>query len=113
MIAADVLVSVRPVVSGASTCETTAPIRAERGADQHRSADGRNADVAVAIGGGSAIDAVKAAGFLAHPLGQLPDRGVDRCAVQCAVGHLHRERGVRGVPVLPRNPDLVLVDSQR
>ncbi len=35
------------------------------------------ADVAVALGGGSTINAVKAAGYLAGmPLGQLPDRRV-------------------------------------
>ena len=63
------------------------------------------ADVAVAVGGGSTIDAVKAAGYLAgHPLGELPDGRLHRRAVQRPVGDLHRGRRVRGVPVLPAQP---------
>jgi glycerol dehydrogenase len=71
------------------------------------------ADVAIAVGGGSTIDAVKAAGFLAGiRWGNCPT--VASTDAPCsALSVIYTEDGeFEEYRFFPRNPDLVLVDSQ-
>ena len=71
------------------------------------------ADVAVAIGGGSAIDTVKAAGHLAGIRWANCPTVASTDAPCSALSVLYTEAGeFHEYRFLPRNPDLVLVDSQ-
>jgi glycerol dehydrogenase len=71
------------------------------------------ADVAVAIGGGSAIDAVKAAGFLAGIRWANCPTVASTDAPCSALSVIYTESGeFEEYRFFPRNPDLVLVDSQ-
>ena len=64
-----------------------------------------NADIAIAIGGGSTIDAVKASGYLAGiRWANCPTVASTDAPVQRPFGHLHRNRGIRGIPFLPAEP---------
>jgi glycerol dehydrogenase len=71
------------------------------------------ADVVVAVGGGSAIDAVKAAGFLAGVRWANCPTVASTDAPCSALSVIYTETGeFEEYRFFPRNPDLVLVDSQ-
>jgi glycerol dehydrogenase len=71
------------------------------------------ADVVVAVGGGSAIDAVKAAGFLAGIRWANCPTVASTDAPCSALSVIYTEDGeFEEYRFFPRNPDLVLVDSQ-
>ena len=71
------------------------------------------ADVAVAIGGGSTIDAVKAAGHLAGIRWANVPTVASTDAPCSALSVIYTEDGeFEAYRFFPRNPDLVLVDSQ-
>lgn len=72
-----------------------------------------NADIAVAVGGGSTIDAVKAAGFLAGIRWANCPTVASTDAPCSALSVIYTEAGeFEEYRFFPRNPDLVLVDSQ-
>jgi glycerol dehydrogenase len=72
-----------------------------------------NADIAIAIGGGSTIDAVKAAGFLAGIRWANCPTVASTDAPCSALSVIYTETGeFEEYRFFPRNPDLVLVDSQ-
>ena len=71
------------------------------------------ADVVVAIGGGSTIDAVKSAGFLAGIRWVTVPSVASTDAPTSALAVVYTEDGAfEEYRFFPRNPDLVLVDSQ-
>lgn len=71
------------------------------------------ADIAVAIGGGSTIDAVKAAGFLAGIRWANAPTVASTDAPCSALSVIYTDAGeFEEYRFFPRNPDLVLVDSQ-
>lgn len=71
------------------------------------------ADVIVAIGGGSTIDAVKASGFLAGIRWVTVPSVASTDAPTSALAVVYTEDGTfEEYRFFPRNPDLVLVDSQ-
>ncbi|RRO14919.1 glycerol dehydrogenase [Saccharopolyspora rhizosphaerae] len=71
------------------------------------------ADVLVAIGGGSTIDAVKAAGHLAGVRWANAPTVASTDAPCSALSVIYTEEGeFEAYRFFPRNPDLVLVDSQ-
>ena len=71
------------------------------------------ADVAVAVGGGSVIDTVKAAGFLAGIRWANCPTVASTDAPCSALSVIYTENGeFEEYRFFPRNPDLVLVDSQ-
>ncbi|MHA7239270.1 glycerol dehydrogenase [Arthrobacter sp. TMS1-12-1] len=71
------------------------------------------ADVAVAVGGGSTIDAVKASGFLAGIRWVTVPTVASTDAPTSALAVVYTEDGTfEEYRFFPRNPDLVLVDSQ-
>ena len=71
------------------------------------------ADVVVAVGGGSAIDTVKAAGFLAGIRWANCPTVASTDAPCSALSVIYTEDGeFEEYRFFPRNPDLVLVDSQ-
>lgn len=71
------------------------------------------ADVVVAIGGGSTIDAVKASGFLAGIRWVTVPSVASTDAPTSALAVVYTEDGAfEEYRFFPRNPDLVLVDSQ-
>lgn len=71
------------------------------------------ADVAVAVGGGSTIDAVKASGFLAGIRWANCPTVASTDAPCSALAVIYTEGGeFEEYRFFPRNPDLVLVDSQ-
>ena len=71
------------------------------------------ADVAVAVGGGSTIDAVKAAGYLAGIRWANCPTVASTDAPCSALSVIYTEDGeFEEYRFFPRNPDLVLVDSQ-
>ncbi|MCH1881962.1 glycerol dehydrogenase [Agrococcus sp. ARC_14] len=71
------------------------------------------ADVVVAVGGGSTIDAVKAAGFLAGIRWVTVPSVASTDAPTSALSVVYTEDGAfEEYRFFPRNPDLVLVDSQ-
>jgi glycerol dehydrogenase len=71
------------------------------------------ADVAVAVGGGSTIDAVKAAGFLSGIRWVTVPTVASTDAPTSALAVVYTEDGAfEEYRFFPRNPDLVLVDSQ-
>lgn len=71
------------------------------------------ADVVVAIGGGSTIDAVKAAGHLAGIRWANAPTVASTDAPCSALSVIYTEEGeFEAYRFFPRNPDLVLVDSQ-
>ena len=71
------------------------------------------ADVVVAVGGGSTIDAVKAAGFLAGIRWANCPTVASTDAPCSALSVIYTEDGeFEEYRFFPRNPDLVLVDSQ-
>lgn len=71
------------------------------------------ADIVVAVGGGSAIDAVKAAGFLAGIRWANCPTVASTDAPCSALSVIYTEDGeFEEYRFFPRNPDLVLVDSQ-
>lgn len=73
----------------------------------------KDADIAVAVGGGSAIDAVKAAGFLAGIRWANCPTVASTDAPCSALSVIYTEDGeFEEYRFFPRNPDLVLVDSQ-
>lgn len=73
----------------------------------------KGADVAVAVGGGSAIDAVKAAGHLAGIRWANCPTVASTDAPCSALSVIYTEDGeFEEYRFFPRNPDLVLVDSQ-
>lgn len=70
-------------------------------------------DIAVAVGGGSAIDAVKAAGFIAGIRWANCPTVASTDAPCSALSVIYTEDGeFEEYRFFPRNPDLVLVDSQ-
>lgn len=70
-------------------------------------------DVVVAVGGGGAIDAVKAAGFLAGVRWANCPTVASTDAPCSALSVIYTENGeFEEYRFFPRNPDLVLVDSQ-
>ena len=72
-----------------------------------------NTDIAVAVGGGSTIDAVKAAGFLAGIRWANCPTVASTDAPCSALSVIYTEDGeFEEYRFFPRNPDLVLVDSQ-
>lgn len=74
---------------------------------------GANADVVVAVGGGSTIDAVKASGFLAGIRWVTVPTVASTDAPTSALAVIYTEDGAfEEYRFFPRNPDLVLVDSQ-
>lgn len=74
---------------------------------------GANADVVVAVGGGSTIDAVKASGFLAGIRWVTVPTVASTDAPTSALAVVYTEDGAfEEYRFFPRNPDLVLVDSQ-
>ena len=71
------------------------------------------ADVLVAVGGGSTIDAVKASGFLAGIRWATVPTVASTDAPTSALAVVYTEDGAfEEYRFFPRNPDLVLVDSQ-
>ncbi len=71
------------------------------------------ADVVVAVGGGSTIDAVKASGFLAGIRWATVPSVASTDAPTSALAVVYTEDGAfEEYRFFPRNPDLVLVDSQ-
>lgn len=71
------------------------------------------ADVAVAVGGGSTIDAVKAAGYLAGSRWANCPTVASTDAPCSALSVIYTEEGeFEEYRFFPRNPELVLVDSQ-
>lgn len=71
------------------------------------------ADVVVAVGGGSTIDAVKASGFLAGIRWVTVPTVASTDAPTSALAVVYTEEGAfEEYRFFPRNPDLVLVDSQ-
>ncbi|RFA08614.1 glycerol dehydrogenase [Subtercola boreus] len=71
------------------------------------------ADVVVAVGGGSTIDAVKASGFLAGIRWVTVPSVASTDAPTSALAVVYTEEGAfEEYRFFPRNPDLVLVDSQ-
>ncbi|WP_311037603.1 glycerol dehydrogenase [Streptomyces luomodiensis] len=71
------------------------------------------ADVVVAVGGGSTIDAVKAAGFLAGTRWANCPTVASTDAPCSALAVIYTDDGAfEEYRFFPRNPDLVLVDSQ-
>ncbi|MGK9149306.1 glycerol dehydrogenase [Plantibacter flavus] len=71
------------------------------------------ADVVVAVGGGSTIDAVKAAGYLAGVRWVTVPSVASTDAPTSALAVVYTEDGeFEEYRFFPRNPDLVLVDSQ-
>ena len=71
------------------------------------------ADVIVAIGGGSTIDAVKASGFLSAIRWATVPTVASTDAPTSALAVIYTEDGAfEEYRFFPRNPDLVLVDSQ-
>ncbi|GAB3402276.1 glycerol dehydrogenase [Schumannella luteola] len=73
----------------------------------------RSADVVVAVGGGSTIDAVKAAGFLAGIRWVTVPSVASTDAPTSALSVVYTEAGeFEEYRFFPRNPDLVLVDTQ-
>jgi glycerol dehydrogenase len=71
------------------------------------------ADVAVAIGGGSTIDAVKAAGYIAGIRWANAPTVASTDAPCSALSVIYTDSGeFEEYRFFPRNPDLVLVDSQ-
>jgi glycerol dehydrogenase len=71
------------------------------------------ADIAIAVGGGSVIDAVKAAGFLAGIRWANCPTVASTDAPCSALAVIYTETGeFEEYRFFPRNPDLVLVDSQ-
>ncbi|MBB4685055.1 glycerol dehydrogenase [Amycolatopsis jiangsuensis] len=71
------------------------------------------ADVVLAVGGGSTIDAVKAAGFLAGTRWATCPTVASTDAPCSALSVIYTEDGgFSEYRFFPRNPDLVLVDSQ-
>lgn len=71
------------------------------------------ADVVVAVGGGSTIDAVKASGFLAGIRWVTVPSVASTDAPTSALAVVYTEDGAfEEYRFFPRNPDLVLVDSQ-
>lgn len=71
------------------------------------------ADVAVALGGGSTIDAVKAAGYLAGSRWANCPTVASTDAPCSALSVIYTEEGeFEEYRFFPRNPELVLVDSQ-
>ena len=71
------------------------------------------ADVVVAVGGGSTIDAVKASGFLAGIRWATVPTVASTDAPTSALAVVYTEDGAfEEYRFFPRNPDLVLVDSQ-
>jgi len=72
-----------------------------------------NADIAIAIGGGSTIDAVKASGYLAGIRWANCPTVASTDAPCSALSVIYTETGeFEEYRFFPRNPDLVLVDSQ-
>lgn len=72
-----------------------------------------DADIAVAVGGGSTIDAVKAAGFLAGIRWANCPTVASTDAPCSALSVIYTQDGAfEEYRFFPRNPDLVLVDSQ-
>jgi len=72
----------------------------------------RSADVVVAVGGGSTIDAVKAAGFLAGIRWVTVPSVASTDAPTSALSVVYTEAGeFEEYRFFPRNPDLVLVDT--
>lgn len=72
-----------------------------------------NADVVVAVGGGSTIDAVKASGFLAGIRWVTVPTVASTDAPTSALAVVYTDDGAfEEYRFFPRNPDLVLVDSQ-
>ena len=70
-------------------------------------------DVIIAIGGGSAIDAVKAAGFLADIRWVSVPSAASSDAPTSALSVIYTEEGeFVEYRFFPRNPDLVLIDTQ-
>jgi len=71
------------------------------------------ADIAIAVGGGSTIDAVKAAGYLAGIRWANCPTVASTDAPCSALSVIYTETGeFEEYRFFPRNPDLVLVDSQ-
>ncbi|MGI8311450.1 glycerol dehydrogenase [Saccharopolyspora hattusasensis] len=71
------------------------------------------ADIVVAVGGGSTIDAVKAAGFLAGIRWANCPTVASTDAPCSALSVIYTENGeFEEYRFFPRNPDLVLIDSQ-
>lgn len=70
-------------------------------------------DVIIAVGGGSAIDAVKAAGFLADIRWVSVPSAASSDAPTSALSVIYTEEGeFVEYRFFPRNPDLVLIDTQ-
>src|ERR1700712_3499714 len=75
--------------------------------------DKTGADIAIAIGGGSTIDAVKASGYLAGIRWANCPTVASTDAPCSALSVIYTENGeFEEYRFFPRNPDLVLVDSQ-
>lgn len=73
----------------------------------------RDVGADVAVGGGSTIDAVKASGFLAGIRGVTVPTVASTDAPTSAPAVVYTDEGVfEEYRFFPRNPDLVLVDSQ-
>ena len=72
-----------------------------------------NADVAIGIGGGSTIDAVKAAGYIAGSRWVSAPTVASTDAPTSALAVIYTEEGAfEEYRFFPHNPDLVLVDTQ-
>ena len=77
------------------------------------SIEAAHADVAIGIGGGSTIDAVKAAGFIAGIRWVSAPTVASTDAPTSALAVIYTEDGAfEEYRFFPRNPDLVLVDTQ-